>query len=212
MVISSTHYHTLQRTATHCNALQHTTLQYCDTLKYDLQWYCSQHTATYYNALQRTATHCNTLHCNTSIYLTRFTKILSSTHCHTLQRTAHNATHYTATLRHTETWHTQTWLTMMLSSTHCHTLQSTTSHYVTLHCNILQYTATRFTIIRSCWHKNNETVTKFSKVQKCFGCFYDIFMIWTISWCVQAECELALKGSLRPVVLAVCAVFVCANC
>jgi len=40
-----------QRTATHCNTLQHTATR-CDTL---------QHAATCYKARQNTATHCNTL-------------------------------------------------------------------------------------------------------------------------------------------------------
>jgi len=42
----------LQRTATHCNTLQHAA-KHCNTL---------QLTATHCNALQHTATHCNTQH------------------------------------------------------------------------------------------------------------------------------------------------------
>jgi len=56
---------TLQRTATHCNALQ-CTATHCNTL---------QRTTTHYNALQRTATHCNALQ-------------RTATHCNALQRTA----------------------------------------------------------------------------------------------------------------------------
>jgi len=49
----ATPFNTLQRTATHCNALQHTTIlmSFCNTL---------QHPSTHCNALQHTATHCNT--------------------------------------------------------------------------------------------------------------------------------------------------------
>ena len=43
--------HTLQHTATHCNALQHIAT-HCNTLK---------HTASHCTTLQHTATHCNTL-------------------------------------------------------------------------------------------------------------------------------------------------------
>ena len=74
-------HHTLQHTATHCNALQHTathcttlhhTAAHCNTLQHtathtylgsvivDLVIVRS-HTATHSNTLQHTATHCNTL-------------------------------------------------------------------------------------------------------------------------------------------------------
>ena len=64
---------TLQRTATHCNALQRTAT------------HCNTRTVTHCNALQRTATHCNALqrttpHCNTMRH--------SATYCNILQHAA----------------------------------------------------------------------------------------------------------------------------
>jgi len=80
----------LQRIATHCNALQHTTT-HCSTLQPCHLGHCEHHLRLMLhivmrcNALQHTATHCNTLqhtatHCNTLQH--------TATHCNTLQHTA----------------------------------------------------------------------------------------------------------------------------
>ena len=85
---------TLQCTATHFNALQHTSM-YCNAL---------QCTATHFNALQHTSMHCNTLQCtathfNTLQHTPAHLNALqhTATHCNTLQ---HTATHCN-TLPHT---------------------------------------------------------------------------------------------------------------
>jgi len=80
------HMHSiLQHTATHCNTLQHTTIQKTSAsasgttraAKFVVEHISDTrpHTATHYNILQYTATHCNTLH-------------LTAAHCSTLQHTA----------------------------------------------------------------------------------------------------------------------------
>ena len=120
---------TLQHTATHCNALQHTaTLQrWAQILKSQLitsdvhiyicpKTHRKQHTATHCNTLQRTATDCNTTAMGThsqkvSSILVIFTYIYiprpmksntlqhTATHCNTLQHTAAPC----STLQHTAT-------------------------------------------------------------------------------------------------------------
>ena len=84
---------TRQRTATHCNILQHTAT-HCNTAPHVAthspnRRYIRRHTATYCNTLQHNATHCNTLqqnatHCNTLQH--------TATHCNTLQHTASPST------------------------------------------------------------------------------------------------------------------------
>ena len=94
----STHFNTLQHTATHCSTLQHTAI-YCNALPPTHVCVCHdcfdtlQHTTTHCNTLQQTATHGNTLqhtatHCNTLHH--------TATHCNTLQ---HTATHFSPLLR-----------------------------------------------------------------------------------------------------------------
>jgi len=82
---TTSHWNTLQQTATHCNThtLQHTTTHIRDLTQ--VMWVghigdTPQHNATHCNALQRTATHCNALQ-------------RTATHC--------NALHHTATHRNT---------------------------------------------------------------------------------------------------------------
>jgi len=120
--------HTLQHTATHCNALQHTA-PHCKEISLPEDfWQMSR---------LQTTTHCHT-HCNTL----QQTAIHSATHCITLQHTATHL-HHTAkralfqgtsdncpayTLQHTVTH----------NATHCNTLQHTATH-----CNTLHHTATR---------------------------------------------------------------------
>jgi len=101
---------TLQRTAAHCNTLQHATTR-CDT---HIHIDTCINAATYCNALQHTATHCNTLK-------------HAATRCNTLQ---HTATHCN-TPQHTATH----WNTLQHTATHCNTLQHTATH-----CNMLQHT------------------------------------------------------------------------
>jgi len=72
--MSRTPCNTLQCTATHCNALEHTAM-HCNTL---------QCTATHCNALQHTAMHCNTLQ-NPATHCSMLRR--TATHCNTLQRT-----------------------------------------------------------------------------------------------------------------------------
>jgi len=112
------HCNILQHTATHCNALQHTAT-HCDALRCTAT-HCNalQHTATHCNALQRTATHCNALqhtatHCNALHHSASLCNTLQSTasHCNALTITA-------AQLRHTAT-HLQTTMVSQSIDTAC---------------------------------------------------------------------------------------------
>jgi len=78
----------MQRTGTHCNAMQHTAMQY----------HTLQRTATYCNALQCTPIQCNTLAPSSRLKKSlKRTQQNTATNCNTLHRTA---THCT-TLQHT---------------------------------------------------------------------------------------------------------------
>jgi len=107
-----------QRTAWHCNILQHTAT-HCNTL---------QHTATHCDALHCTATHCNTLQ-------------HTATHCNALQRTAMRCNTLQRTATHCITLHHSATLCITLQHTakHCITLQRTHNHGSTAasHCNAL---------------------------------------------------------------------------
>jgi len=123
-----------QRTASHCNTLQHTAAR-CSTL---------QCTTTHCNALQHTAARCSTLqhtaaHCNTRLQHTY-------TATRTLQHTAthiHCNTHCNTQLQHTS-WRVLQLMTRKSSfnklqhtATHCNTVQHTQTHCST--CNTLQH-------------------------------------------------------------------------
>ena len=85
------HCNTLQRTATHCIALQHTPAGGTDAIIHCVHSSLLQRTAMHCNALQRTATHCNTLqhtatHCNTLLPVALILDPLCA-----LQQTAHTS-------------------------------------------------------------------------------------------------------------------------
>jgi len=105
--------HTLQRTATHCNTLQHTATLQCrwagaafkKSVCFKTLQYTPQHTAAHGNILQHTATHCNTLqhtatHCNIVLLVGRG-GLHTAKHSTTMQ---HTAKHY-ITLQLTATYY-----------------------------------------------------------------------------------------------------------
>ena len=73
-IANRTHCNTLQHTATHCNTLQHTATQKMNSRNCKL------------NTLQHTATHCNTLQHKKKLQKLQIEHI--ATHCNTLQYTA----------------------------------------------------------------------------------------------------------------------------
>ena len=128
------HVNTLQRTATHCNTLQH-----------KLQCNALQHTATHCNRIidalptrrhQHTATHCNTLqHTTTHNTLQR-----TATHCNGIID-AKPTRHYLISLE-IDVAFFRTLISVLYNiaffyrcltdetiSTHCNALQHTTTHY-----------------------------------------------------------------------------------
>jgi len=99
------HYSTLQHTATQCNTLQHTALGTCVAMASsdDAATHCNtlQHSATLCNTLQHTATHCNTpqhtaTHCNTL-------HLALALQWHLLMTLPHTATLCNNTLQYTAT-------------------------------------------------------------------------------------------------------------
>jgi len=157
--------HSLQHTATHCNALQHI--------------------ATHCNTLQHTTTHCNTAaHCNRGMEAADMVfQSLAATHCNTLQHTAthcntlqqtatHTATHFNRgmgaadmvpqslilkVLAETGTHILISFTTLQHTATHCNTLQHTVAYCSTLQhtaaqCNTLQHTATHCNTLQLVTH------------------------------------------------------------
>jgi len=121
--------YTLQRTATHCNAMQRTAT-HCNAL---------QRTATHCIALQRTATYCDIMQYTTT-YSTRrrLTSNTVAAHHTWAQWLVHICTHYNCN-------------TLQTHVAHCNTLQHNATQceitYTVEHGNALQHTATHCNVL-----------------------------------------------------------------
>ena len=136
---ATTHYNTLQHTATHCTReRQNTCVGNVLSLKCLVTaTHCNnslQHTATHCSTLQHTATRCTRERQNTCVGNVLSLQHTATTRCNTLQ---HTATHHN-TLQHI--------------ATHCNILQ----HTAESHCNTLPRTATHRNTLHTS-HRHNHT-------------------------------------------------------
>jgi len=129
---------TVQRTASYCNALQHTATDerkfpkssdsiatHCNSLKHTAAYYCSP-LARCCNTCCNTLRQSNVCFCDQAISLQH-----TATHCNTLQWLEHTTTHCN-TLQHTATNKSELLQSSHPTATRCNMVQHGATHYSTL--------------------------------------------------------------------------------
>jgi len=171
--------HTLQHTATHCNALQHTAPQ---SLSLESIWYLVYSQVSFQrnvaketccNELMHTAIPCTTAFVSWK-YLVCGHPSYCTTHCNTLQHTA----------------------------THCDTLQHTATHgktrqHTSTHCNTRQHTATDACILRDSTSENSAHILLLWAAMRCMVHFLSVLqcvaVCCSVLQCVAVCCSV-LQG------------------